>query len=241
MRRFFITQADTDGKIIRISGGQYNHLSKVLRLKTGEGAIACLGDGYDLICEIIAIDKAAASLKILKKEINLCEPSHAVTLFQAVLKGEKMDLVIQKTVELGVSEVVAFESENTVARSSDAKNIRLNRISLEAAKQCGRAIAPNISAVASLNGVFKMLKNYDEIIFPYELERAKRLPAIISKLIPAEHIAVIIGPEGGFSADEAKKLIDAGAKSVSLGTRILRAETAAICSLSILMYALGEI
>jgi 16S rRNA (uracil1498-N3)-methyltransferase len=242
MRRFFIAPTDIDGKIIRIGGGQYNHISNVLRLKTGDGVVACLGDGYDLICEIIAIDKAAATLKILEKQKNICEPTHSVTLFQAVLKGEKMDLVIQKAVELGVFEVVPFESKNTVAKNSDAKNIRLNRISLEAAKQCGRAVAPDIKAAASLDGVLKMLKNYDRIIFPYELERAQGLsPAYISKLALTGRVALIIGSEGGFSADEAQKLIEAGAKSVSLGNRILRAETAAICALSIVMYALGEI
>lgn len=240
--RFFINESDISGDSCVITGEEFNHMVNVLRLKAGDALVLCTGDGSDRLAEIIETDKRRAVCKIHETVRNMNEPELKLTLYMALVKGEKMEFIAQKITELGASGLIPVATRFATVKPETTRLDRLSKITAEAAKQCGRARALQIGAVTDISKLpaeFKE-KAYDFILFPYENEKDMGLKAALKKIGKAKNAAVIIGSEGGFSAEEAETLKAAGAVSCSMGQRILRAETAAITAVAAAMYEAGE-
>lgn len=238
IKRFFADKADlNDGRII-IDGEEFLHLTKVLRYKTGYKVIVNTDDDKDYHGVISEIRKDCAVVQIQEIKDNDCKTRAEVTLFQALPKGDKLDYIVQKCVELGVKRIVAFTSSYT--NETKFNPTRQNRIALEACKQCGRSLKCTVDGLTDFDGVLAALKEYDTVIMPYE-HATKGSMAKVSGIQAGKKIALIIGSEGGFSQDEVQRAKDVGAQIVSLGKRILRCETAAVIAAGLVMYELGEL
>lgn len=236
LRRFFVKNSDFDENIVTVSGEEFVHAVKVLRYKVGYKIILSTGDGWDYMAEIADVGKDYFKAKITSKTPNKGMPTHRVTLCQASLKGGKNDFVAQKAVELGASEIVFFDSENVTEKR--VQKDRLDKIALEAAKQCHRAAKPEIK-VSDFSKILELSKTAPTVA-AYEDEEEVSLSVALEKLRNQKEIILVVGSEGGFTKKEAEALKGAGAVLVSLGKRILRAETAAVSLLAITMYELGE-
>ena len=237
-RRFFIDKQNIIGKSAVLIGDEHEHLSLVLRLKTGDSVVLCDGTGKEYTAQVDRIEKSKTHLNIESELMSSNEAKTYVTLYQGLIKGEKMDLVVQKTTELGVSRIVPFTSQFTVVENSKNKNERFNKIALSAAKQCRRALLPEILETQSFENVRKMIKSEKNVILAYENEKTNTLSEALKNVKTS--VALIVGAEGGFSEKEVNELVNAGAKCITLGKRILRAETAAIALISATMYELKE-
>lgn len=241
-KRFFIQSSMIDGQTARISGAEFSHMVSVMRLKPGDSVVLCTGDGLDLFADIAEVGKKELTAVITDKVQNDKQPDVQITLFQAVTKGEKLELITQKITELGAYALTPFTSEFTVAQGVNAaKSERLQRIALEAAKQCGRAVLPLVNPVIGFSEVCAAVPDFDTVIFPCEHETVTPISAVLSHLtaMRPRKIAVVIGSEGGFSTKEYEELKSAGAIACSLGRRILRAETAAVTACALVMCAAG--
>ncbi|MDR1565642.1 MAG: 16S rRNA (uracil(1498)-N(3))-methyltransferase [Oscillospiraceae bacterium] len=241
MPRFFINGAP--GDIYALQGEDFIHLSKSLRMQCGELLTLCNGKGLDFICSVQSIEPQQAILKVLETQPNKAEPDIKVTLFQCLPKGDKLDTVIQKAVELGVFELVPVISSRVISRPDakalDKKRQRWQKVALEAAKQSGRGIVPQIKECLSLKEMCKQLPSFEQALFCYEKGGAP-VKSVLEEEKP-HALAVIIGPEGGFAPEEAELIQSSGGTAVTLGTRILRTETAPLAVLSIIMYQTGNI
>lgn len=225
MKKFY---AKKDGDFFIFEGEELNHFN-VLRCCVGE-EILCLGlDGNDYFCKVTEVSKKRAVAQMVTMQKNTKNPSVEITVFQGMVKGEKIDLIVQKLTELGISYLYTFESDYTIAKCNNNKIERLNRISQEACKQCGRSKPLIIDDGISFNDMINMLPQYDIVLFANEKNTNRELVNIAKD----KKIALIIGSEGGFSDEEVNKLLSVGVKCFGLGNRILRAETACIAMASI--------
>lgn len=239
-RRFFADETDRHGDNVCIAGNEFNHIKKVLRLKPSDEVVICFNDGIDNLCEITEITEKQATLKIKKSFKNNAELDAEVTLFQACMKGDKMDFCIQKAVELGVTEIVPFESRFTVAKFDCKKTERYERIAFEASKQCGRAKLTKVCDGVKFNKLTSMFQDFDVVVYCNEYEKENAMLDTLLKLPKASKLAVVIGSEGGFSKEEESEILSAkNVISVSFGKRILRAETAGVFALSLLTSVLS--
>lgn len=230
-RRFFSTAEERDGDTVFLRN-EYNHLAKVLRAKVGDTIIVCFNDGYDHYCQITDITSSVVQVKIISTTINPCESGIKITCYVGCLKGGNMDLVVQKAVELGASAIVPFTSAFSVSNCDAKKAERLTKISYEASKQCGRALKIDVTQDLSFSGLLNGLRqnNYDAVYF---CDERGGIPLASALDVNHKNIAVVVGSEGGFSLEEQKQLRTL-ACGVSLGKRILRAETATIFALSVI-------
>jgi len=171
MRRFFINNSMLNESRAFITGGEYNHIVNVLRLRAGDEIVLCLNDGFDNIARIESIDKKRVVASILRTEKNKAESAANCALFQALVKGDKLEFIAQKATELGANRIVPFVSEFSAVKFETSRAQRLHTACIEAAKQCGRAITPVIPPVLAFNDVVNELKSYPLVIFPYENER----------------------------------------------------------------------
>lgn len=237
-RRFFVnSESILPNGTITIVGEEYNHIVNVLRAKENDELTICDNSGFDYICSIFKIEKKSLILKILNKEENKQEPKTKITVFQALVKGDKFDLIAQKLTELGATTLVPFESQFATVKASTTRTDRLQKISVEAAKQCGRAKSLKILPVQTFEQVLKMLDQFDIVVFAYENSKANLKDQLTNK----KNSAIIIGSEGGFSTEEVEKLQKhKNVVTISLGNRILRAETACIVLTGIVGYCLKE-
>lgn len=238
IKRFFANAKDFDGRYIIIDGEEYNHMSKVLRHKLGYQIIVNLDDGKDYHCVITQMNKDYAKAEVQKVVENECKASASVTLFQALPKGDKLDLIVQKCVELGVEKIVPFLSQYT--NETKFNLARSNRIALEACKQCGRARKAEVGDLVDFDGLLAVLDEYDTVILPYEHAEVGKI-SDVKGLESGKNIALIIGSEGGFASQEVQQIVAKGGQVVSLGKRILRCETASIITSAIIMYELGDL
>lgn len=238
LKRFFASADDFDGKYITIEGEEFTHMTKVLRHKIGYKIIVNLDDGKDYYCAITQIEKDRAKALVEDVKDNERKSRVSVTLFQALPKGDKFDLITQKCVELGAEEIIPFTSAYTNETKFNAA--RANRIAIEACKQCGRARKARVGELLNFEEMIDSLCNYDTVVFPYERAVKGSVKDIIG-MGEGRKIAVIIGSEGGFSAEEAQAIESRRGQTISLGSRILRCETAAIVTLSLIMYEMGEL
>ena len=243
MYNFFIESDGVFADGYKITGKDYNHVKNVLRMKTGEDLLVTYGGKSNLCC-ITDITESEIVVKIIKQDYQCTELPISVTLFQGIAKGEKMELVIQKAVELGASEIVPVEMKRCVAKIEKnkvkQKTERFNLISESASKQSKRNVIPKVLEPMSFNTALDYAKNFDIFIVPYECADGMTATLNALKEIKRSYkIGVLIGAEGGFDDSEIEKAKALpNARIISLGKRILRTETASITALSaIMLYA----
>lgn len=242
LARFFVDPEQISEKTISVYGEDVKHISKVLRLRVGEEITVCDKCGNDYNCEIEEISSDKVIANILEKKKNNAESDIEITLFQGMPKSDKMDLIIQKCVELGVSRVIPVITKRAVSRPSDGdkKIIRWQKIAAEAAKQCGRGIIPEIGKMISFADAMKIGASEDALaIMPYECESEGKLKDVL-KACNKKKIYVFIGPEGGFDESEVLLARKNELKTVTLGPRIMRTETAPLAVCSVIMYEIGD-
>lgn len=237
MPRFFVDSQSIEGEYITIKGDDAHHISFSLRMAAGEEITVCDGKGNEYACELFRLDGETVSAKIKEKRKGEGESPVEIHLYQAFPKGDKLELIIQKAVELGVKSITPFESERCVKRPKadkiDKQLLRMNKIAFEAAKQCGRACLPEVKAPLSFSEMLKKASECELAVFCYEDCRTQSLRELLTKKGEGvRSLAVVIGSEGGFSLSEANSAEEAGMIPVSLGKRILRCETAPIFALS---------
>ncbi len=244
MPKFFVSPDKVSGNTIRIDTGDVQHITKVLRLEVGDTVTISDSTGTDYEAEISLLEKDAVICSILSEKKNSSESNIAVTIFQALPKGTKMEYIIQKNTELGVVKIVPCALSRCVVKldNKDAKKKceRWQKIADEAAKQSGRGVIPKIGDVMSFKDAANEMKKSDFCFVPYESEEDTGLKKLLKMHTDAVSISFMIGPEGGFAPEEIAYLDDMGIKRVTLGPRILRTETAGEATLAILMYELGD-
>ena len=243
MARFFISKEAIVEGVATISGSDAFHVARTLRMAVGDEVTLSDGEGSEYRAVLTRIRDDECTLDILEESVSSAESPANITLYMAYPKGDKLETVVQKAVELGAHRIVPFESSRCIKRPAEEKldkiTVRLNKIAEEAAKQCGRALLPTVSRMIKLKELLFDVGSYDLSIFCYEGEGAKSLKSILEKHAKeAKNISVIIGSEGGFSPEEAESIIKAGAKCANLGPRILRCETAPDYCLSAISYFL---
>lgn len=235
MPRFFVDEINKDNIIL--DGENARHIGRSLRMKPGEPlTVCCKGIDYD--CTVSSITGEQVFLELVSCHSCEAEPDIKVTLFQAVPKGDKLEQIVKKAVELGVSQVVPVLTRRCVSRPDEKdfskKLQRLNKIAEEAAKQSGRGIIPEVLPIISYKTVLDMLPDFQRSVILYEAEGGCSFSQV--DFSGAENIALIVGSEGGFELDEVQAAAECGAERVWLGKRILRCETAPITALSVLMF-----
>lgn len=217
-------------------GNAHTHAAYALRVRVGDRITVFDGIGHDYFCKVKEIKKDKTLLEIIETAENVGESAISVSLYLSVIKQDKFELAVQKATELGVKKIVPVYSAFT-QRNFSLNYDRLNKIAVSACEQCGRSIVPIIEQALDFDELLNRTKT-TYMIFPWERESNGTLQAVLDK--DKADISVFIGPEGGITEDEKNKLISVGAKSVTLGKRILRAETAAIAALSVIYYEMGE-
>ena len=244
MYHFFVSPEEILSDSIRIGGADYNHMRNVLRLKPGETVSVSDGNERRLTCEISEYTEEEAILRVIDIEGKSAELPARVLLYQGIPKGDKLEFIVQKATELGVQEIIPVAMKRCVAKiekkKEDAKIERLQRIAESAAKQSGRDVIPEVRKVLSLKeAVQEAAESCDILLFAYEkAESPEETAAAMESLSEGMRIAVFIGPEGGFDGEEAELLENAGARTITLGKRILRTETAPLYLLSVIGYRL---
>lgn len=242
MPKYFVLPEDITENSIVITGEDAKHLATVLRSKEGDKVEVCDGCGTDYFCEVEVVDKKQITLKINDKSPCLSEPKTKITLFQGLPKADKMELIIQKCVELGIEKIVPVATHRTVVKldkkDSQKKVQRWQKIAESAAKQSGRGIIPQIGEVITFNEAVKLGAKAQGAIIPYENEQKRGIREFAENFSGSE-IAIFIGPEGGFAEEEIALAMENGILSVSLGKRILRTETAGMVTVAIMIYELG--
>ena len=243
MHHFFVTPEQVKENQILVQGSDVNHIKNVLRMKVGEELHISDGNNKKYLCEIETM--SAEEVKVLIKEVLVSDtelPSK-IYLFQGLPKSDKMELIIQKAVELGAYEIIPVATKRAVVKLDDKKAgkkvERWNSIAEGGAKQSGRNVVPKVQNVMLYKEALRYAECLDVVLIPYELaEGMGETRAIIGGIQPGQSIGVFIGPEGGFETSEVEQALAMGAKTVTLGKRILRTETAGLTTLSILMYHL---
>lgn len=232
-----------NGKIqnsIIIDGEQFTHMTKVLRMSVGEQFFLFNGDGFFYTCKISKISKRDLEAEVLQKNESQNRLKNQITVFQGIVKKpDNQTLIIQKLCELGIQNLVFFESEYTNTKLDNVPKARFEKVVIESCKQCKRADLLCISNQPSFEKMLEQLLQFDTIIFAYENSKTGDLMSKIS-VCQGKKIAIVVGSEGGFSEDEVQRLEQIGAKTVSLGKTILRAETACIALASATLCLLGE-
>ncbi|HHV10748.1 MAG TPA: 16S rRNA (uracil(1498)-N(3))-methyltransferase [Clostridiales bacterium] len=246
MHRFYVTPAQIDGSIIGIKGTDVNHIKNVLRMKPGDEIVICNGQGKDCYCIINKVSDSEITAECRFEKDTGTELKARITLFQGLPKKDKMELIIQKAVELGVYDIVPVMTKRTVIKLEDKKKEekkleRWQAIAEEAAKQSGRGIIPVVRPVQSFKEAVNSAKMLGQGIIPYEnatgMQNTRQL---LGSLKEYDSIGVFIGPEGGFEEAEIGLAMSAGIQPITLGRRILRTETAGLAVLSMMVFNLEE-
>ena len=249
MPKFFVKEEQIKDNEIIIIGQDVKHIKKVLRAKTGDELQICNSQyGENFLCEIQDLENEDITCKIKEKIQEKVESNIKVTIFQGLPKADKMEYIIQKSVELGVSNITPVEMKRCVVKLDGKDKIkkieRWQKISEVAAKQCGRDIIPQINNVINIQNICNLISEYDILLVAYENEKENTLKEQIEKLKKQNNseskikIGIVIGPEGGLEENDVNKLKENGAQIITLGKRILRTETVALNILSIIMYEL---
>jgi 16S rRNA (uracil1498-N3)-methyltransferase len=245
MNRFFVDENQISGNEIRIvSPLDVKHLTKALRVARGDRVEVSDSAEWEYETEFVRAEDGAVVLRILDRQRFAREPGIGIALFQGLPKAAKMDAIIQKSVELGVARIVPVACARSVPAGdsvSSHKLARWQRISAEAAKQCRRGLTPEVRPVLAFDAALSEMQSSGLMLFPYENETERSLKSRLRGLAEKPRdVALIIGPEGGFSEEEATALVSAGAASVSLGHTILRTETAGPAAIAMILYELEQ-
>lgn len=254
MYHFFVEPSQVRGNFISILGGDVNHMKNVLRMKAGEAVVISDGFGHEYLCLAEEFLENEVRCVIQEARQAVSELPSRIVLFQCLPKGDKMELIIQKAVELGAAAIVPVKSKRCVvkleAKKEEARRKRWQAIAESAAKQSGRAAVPCVEPFLDFSQAVLRAEELDVRLIPYEcadellsddisgaMEKTRQTLSDIRK---GQSIGIFIGPEGGLEKSEVKAAMEAGAKPISLGKRILRTETAGLCILSVLMFQLED-
>lgn len=242
MHRFFVDSENINNGKIQIDRADVKHIKNALRLEIGDEIEVCDKMGTDYRCKISKIEKEEVFCEVLETYKSKGESEIDISLFQGLPKSTKMELIVQKSTELGVKRIVPVEMERCVAKITDkkkeAKKIeRWTKIAEEAAKQSKRGIIPEVSEAMSFKDLIEHLQGEDMIIVPYESEEEIGLKTVL-KSCRSKKINIVIGPEGGFDESEIEALKEIGSHIVTLGPRILRTETAGFTTAALILYEL---
>lgn len=245
MHHFFVEPGAVGEDEIIITGSDVNHIKNVLRMTIDEKLLISDGQGNDYCCIISGMSDSEIVAEILEENVERTELSSEFYLFQGLPKSDKMELIVQKAVELGVKEIIPFKAKRCVVKlddkKADSKIKRWQSISESAAKQSKRGVIPRVNEVMSFKEAVEYAKTFDISIIPYEnFKDMSSTRKIIDKIEKNMKIGIFIGPEGGFDSEEVDYAIDNGIEPVSLGKRILRTETAGLAILSVLMFKLED-
>lgn len=233
-KRFFVDKISEE---VILSGEEFRHAKNVLRLSEGDEVTLLDGSGAEYSAIVARTEKNGMTLHVTGAHEGGNEPAANVLLLVGALKGDKTELVVQKAAELGVNKIGVFSSRYCAAYMNENKLERLNRVSHEAAKQCSRSVAPEVVYYGTLDEALQSAENFETKLFACEfLEAGGEPPAILGT-----SCAIVVGSEGGFTREEYERARQEGFTGVSLGKRILRAETAAIALTSVVMFRLGEL
>lgn len=249
MPKFFVTQSQVQNQTIHVTGEDVNHIKNVLRMKVNDTLTICIKETQkDTTCKIQKLKEDCVICRILETMENEVESNIKVSIFQGLPKSDKMELIIQKAVELGVYDIYPVKMKRCVVKldkkDEQKKIARWQKISEVAAKQCGRGIVPEIKQVVTISDICKKIPEYNVVLVAYEEEKENSIKKELKELINVANtqkkvkIAVVIGPEGGIDSQEVMELHESGARVVTLGKRILRTETVAFNVLSNIMYEL---
>ncbi|MGF6990938.1 16S rRNA (uracil1498-N3)-methyltransferase [Lachnospiraceae bacterium PF1-21] len=242
MQHFFVNEEAIEGEVIRITGDDVKHISQVLRMKIGEEATVT-DESFFYQGKIQTISKEEVLFQVVSKRQIDTELPVKITLFQGLPKQDKLEVIIQKSVELGVHQVVPVETKRVIVKLDEKKRLRRQerwqKVSESAAKQSGRGLIPEVTSPLSFKEAVQMASQLDTVLVPYEeAGDIRNTRAVLEQVHPGERLGVFIGPEGGFSREEIEVLEGEGAKVITLGKRILRTETAGPAVLSVLSYLL---
>lgn len=247
MHRFFVEPEQLNRDGIRITGEDYIHIRNVLRMKPGEELLLCDESDKEYLCQITGYNEKEEAVEVRVTDIfaNTRELPVEITLFQGYPKGDKLETIVQKAVELGAARIVPVMMKRSIvkldARKAEKKNARLNSIALSAAKQSRRGKIPEVMPVMSMKEAAAYARNMEYVIVPYEqAEGMAHSRKVIEDAVGKASVAVFIGPEGGFEPSEVEMIQAAGGRTISLGHRILRTETAGMTVLSLLMFQIEE-
>ena len=245
MQRFFVTPDQVGEDKIWIQGSDVNHMKNVLRMRPGEEVMVSDGNNRQYRCRVEDYPEGEAVLAILEAVLVDTELPSRIYLFQGLPKQEKMELIVQKAVELGVCQVIPVQTRRCVvkldAKKAAKKVQRWQQIAESAAKQAGRGYIPAVSEVMTFQEALAFSEALDIRLIPYELaDGMDGTRKILDGIRPGQSVGIFIGPEGGFEKEEVGRAVEAGAMPITLGKRILRTETAGIAVLSILMYRLEK-
>ena len=242
MHHFFVKPEQISGTEAYIEGPDWNNAANVLRVRPGEQVLLSAGEDWDYLCTVTELDRVSQRvlLKVTEENLDVRELPVRITLYQGLPKSDKMELIIQKAVELGAARIVPVETARCVVKldrkKAEAKQKRWQSISESAAKQSGRSIIPEVAMPLSYGAALQEAASADVRLIPYEnAEGMERTRRILSEVRPGQRIAVFIGPEGGFEEKEIRLAEEQGFSAVTLGKRILRTETAGFVVLSLLM------
>lgn len=245
MYQFFISPEQVGETHITITGSDVNHIKNVLRMKPGEEILLSDGKDKEYRCVVETLEQDAVTARILDIDGAARELPVKITLFQGLPKADKMELIIQKSVELGAVSVVPVETKRAVvrldAKKANAKRERWQAIAESAAKQSKRTVIPEVGRVTSWQEALKQASEMEVRLIPYEEAEGMQVTReAFSGIRPGDRVAVFIGPEGGFAESEVAEAMEIGASPVTLGRRILRTETAGLFVLSVLAYLFEE-
>ncbi|MCI6277516.1 MAG: 16S rRNA (uracil(1498)-N(3))-methyltransferase [Clostridium sp.] len=245
MHKFFVSNNLIDGDKAVIEGDDVKHIYKVLRLQVGDEIIINNLNGQEYLARIEDISKKEVQASIIEKIDISNESPIRIHLYQGLPKSTKMDLIVQKGTELGISSITPVITERVVVKNEgEFKKVdRWQRIALEASKQSKRTLIPAINTPISFEAMMEKMNSMDLIVVPYENAEGYGIKNMVKdlKIDSITDIAIVIGPEGGFEEDEISKLKDMGAHIVTLGPRILRTESAGFVCTAILQYELGDV
>ncbi|WP_152392134.1 RsmE family RNA methyltransferase [Paenibacillus guangzhouensis] len=250
MQRYFIAPEQFGEHSVMITGDDAHHISKVMRARVGEKFIVSDGVSQEALVEVTDIEVSGVTAVIVERIELTQEPQLQVTVAQSLPKGDKMETVIQKCTEIGAVRFIPYMSERTIVQydaKKEAKRVeRWGKIAKEAAEQAHRNRVPEVESASTWKQMLGRLASYDLVLFCYEKEEGLQLRDVVQPFVAdisrdrAVQVMVMVGPEGGFTVQEMEAAEAAGAKSVGLGRRILRTETAAMVALTCLFYESGE-
>jgi len=240
MTRIFLSPEDVSSDIVTMTGDQARHLALVLRVKPSDMVSVLNGTGYEYECRIVSVHKKEVRAEVLSKTPYSAESPVSITIVQGISKGERMEIAIQKSTELGATRFIPVITERTQVKQTQ-KVERWRRIALSAAEQSGRDKMIEIDDPLQLEEFLGSIAPVSAGIIFFEEKRERNLKEVLSGFTEIKEISVLIGPEGGFTREEVAAAVEKGFVEASLGPRILRTETAPITALSIIQYELGDI
>ena len=244
MYHFFVSEEQINGENAYIEGSDVNHIANVLRMKPGEELLISVKGDWDYLCKIVDIETDRVNLKVLESMEHRELPVN-ITLLQGIPKSDKLEMIIQKAVELGVSEIIPVKTKRVVVKIDekkvDTKVNRWNAIAESAAKQSKRSIIPKVYEPMSIDNALEIVKDFGVKLIPYEnADGIDKTRKILDNMDKTKNIAVFIGPEGGFEEAEVERIKNSGFEVITLGKRILRTETAGLALLSNIMIRLED-